>query len=123
MYSKAESVLSECLIRIGNMRIGENSKDTVFYRTQAQEIAGNIFEALGFLNQTYYKRSWGHYREQVRNLQIKPDQLEKYLDTIMFSTTSEELMSACEKLTADTLFLLSGRKNSVKKGFDLIKLN
>jgi hypothetical protein len=72
----------------------------------------NIFKSLGLLNQSYYKRMWGHYREQVRNLPIKPDQLDQYLDTIMFSLTPDEIMSACEKLTADTLCLISERLNN-----------
>lgn len=52
------------------------------------------FRSLGFLNQIYYKRSWGHYREQVRNLPIKPDQLDQYLDIIMFSPIPDEIISA-----------------------------
>lgn len=112
MISKAESVLKECLISIAKMRLTENSKELSYCRTQAQEIAGNIFMSLGFLNQIYYKRSWGHYREQVRNLPIKPDQLDEYLDTIMFSPTPDEIMLACEKLTASTLRLISERQNS-----------
>lgn len=112
MTSKAESVLKECLISIAKMRLTENSKELSYCRTHAQEIAGNIFMSLGFLNQIYYKRSWGHYREQVRNLPIKPDRLDEYLDTIMFSTTPDEIMSACEKLTAGTLRLISERQNN-----------
>lgn len=112
MISKAESVLNDCLISIAKMRITENCKELSYYRIQAQEIAVNIFKSLGFLNQTYYKRMWGHYREQVRNLPIKPDHLDLHLDTMMFSLTPEEIMSACEKLTADTLSLISERQNS-----------
>lgn len=56
--SKAESVLKDCFISIAKMRLAENQKDLTFCRTQAQEIAGNIFRSLGFLNQIYYKRSW-----------------------------------------------------------------
>lgn len=112
MISKSESVLKECLISIAKMRLAENSKELAYCRTQAQEIAGNIFMSLGFLNQIYYTRNWGHYREQVRNLPIKPDRLDQYLDTIMYSPIPDEIMSACEKLTADTLRLISERQNS-----------
>ncbi len=115
MIGRAESVLKECLISMAKMRITENSINLSYCRIQAQEIAGNIFMSLGFLNQTYYKRSWGHYREQVRNLLIKPDRLDQYLDTIMFSPTSDEIMSACEKLIADTLRLISERRNSLEE--------
>lgn len=55
---------------------------------------------------------WGHYREQVRSLPIKPDQLDQHLDTMMFSLIPEEIMSACEKLTADTLRLILERQNN-----------
>ncbi|MCS7461514.1 hypothetical protein N0M98_15285 [Paenibacillus doosanensis] len=110
LISKAESVLKDCLINLAKMRLTEASKELVYCRTQAQEIAANIFKSLGFLNQIYYKRSWGHYREQVRNLPIKPDQLDQYLDTIMFSRTPNEIISACEKLTGDTLLLISERQ-------------
>jgi hypothetical protein len=111
MISKAESILTECLISIAKMRLAENSNELSYCRTQAQEVAGNIFKSLGFLNQIYYKRSWGHYREQVRNLPIKPDQLDQYLDTIMFSSTPDEIMEACEKLAADTIRLILERQN------------
>ncbi|WP_054955737.1 nucleotidyltransferase domain-containing protein [Paenibacillus dakarensis] len=111
MISQAESVLKDCLISIAKMRLTENSGDLSYLRIQAQAISGNIFKALGFLNQIYYKRSWGHYREQVRNLPMKPEQLDQYLDIIMFSTVPDELMSACENLTADTLRLISERHN------------
>jgi hypothetical protein len=112
LISKAEFVLKDCLFGIAKMRIAENSKDLSYCRTQAREIVVNIFKSLGLLNQSYYKRMWGHYREQVRNLPIKPDQLDQYLDTIMFSLTPDEIMSACEKLTADTLCLISERLNN-----------
>ncbi|WP_339845395.1 nucleotidyltransferase domain-containing protein [Paenibacillus sp. FSL W7-1088] len=112
MISKAESVLKECFISIAKMRLSKNTKDLSYCRTHAQKIAGNIFMSLGFLNQIYYKRSWGHYREQVRNLPIKPDQLDPYLDTMMFSLSPDEIVSACENLTADTLGLISERQNS-----------
>lgn len=112
MISKAESVLNDCLISIAKMRIAENSNDLSYFRTQSQEIAVNIFKILGFLNQTYYTRMWGYYREQVRNLALKPKHLDKHLDTIMFSFIPAEIMSACEKLTADTLRLISKRLNS-----------
>ncbi|QOS80513.1 hypothetical protein JNUCC31_06295 [Paenibacillus sp. JNUCC31] len=112
MISKAESVLKECLISIAKMRLSKSAKDLSYCRTQAQEISGNIFMSLGFLNQIYYKRSWGHYREQVRNLPIKPAKLDPYLDTIMFSRSPDEIISACENLTADTLCLISEHQNS-----------
>jgi len=112
MIGRAESALKESIISLSKMRISANGKELSYCRTLAQEIAGNIFMSLGFLNQIYYKRSWGHYREQVRNLPIKPEQLDQYLDTMMFSTVPDEIMSACEKLTADTLRLISERQNS-----------
>ncbi|WP_145325889.1 nucleotidyltransferase domain-containing protein [Paenibacillus xylanexedens] len=112
MINKAESALKDCLISIAKMRIAENSKDLSYFRTQSQEIAANIFKSLGFLNQTYYTRSWGYYREQVRNLTHKPEQLDKYLDTMMFSLIPADIMLACEKLTADMLRLISKRQNS-----------
>ncbi len=105
LIGKAESALKDCLIHMAKMRLIRNSKELSYCRTQAKEIAVNIFKSLGFLNQIYYKRMWGHYREQVRNLPIKPDRLDQYLDTMMFSHTADEIMSACEKLTADTLRL------------------
>lgn len=111
MISKAESVIKECLISIAKMRLAENSTELTYCRTHAHEIAGNIFMSLGFLNQIYYKRSWGHYREQVRNLPLKPDDLEQCLDTLMISSNPEELMSACEKLIVNTLRLISEQQN------------
>ncbi|MBP1991216.1 hypothetical protein [Paenibacillus eucommiae] len=85
-----------------------------YCRTQAQEIAVSAFKSLALLNQAYYTRMWGHFREQVMNFPIKPDQLDPYLDTIMFSHSKDEIMSACEQLTKDTLNLISERKNRLE---------
>lgn len=52
LISKAESVLKDCLINLAKMRLTQASKDLVYCRTQAQEIAANIFKSLGFLNQS-----------------------------------------------------------------------
>ncbi|XEC94556.1 hypothetical protein AB6A23_25140 [Paenibacillus tarimensis] len=113
MFNKAEAVLNDCFISLAKSRLFRAPNKLTYCRIQAQEIAVNIFKALAFLNQTYYTRMWGHYREQVRNLPIKPDQLDRYLDTMMFSNCTDEIMSACEKLTTDTLALISERKNSL----------
>ena len=112
MIRKAESVLTDCLISLAKMRISKHAKELSYCRAHAHEITGNIFKALGFLNQIYYKRSWGHYREQIRNLPVKPEQLDEHLDAIMFSSTPDEMISACEKLTANTLRLISERQYS-----------
>lgn len=113
MVNKAESVIKECLAGLANMRIFTDSKDLSYFRIQAQKIAGDIFKSLGFLNQIYYKRSWGHYREQVRDLKVKPEQLDQYLDTIMFSHSPDDILMACEKLTASTIRLISEKRNNL----------
>lgn len=110
LTDRAETVLNDCLIGIAKMRLAARPDDLSYYRTQAQAIAGNVFKSLGYLNQIYYKRSWGHYREQVRDLPIKPDQLDPCLDTLMLSTRPVEIMSACEELTAATLRLISDQQ-------------
>ncbi|OBR66602.1 hypothetical protein A7K91_07035 [Paenibacillus oryzae] len=115
MISKAEAALKDSLMTIAKMRLAESSKELSYCRIQAKEIAVNIFKSLGYLNQTYYKRMWGHYREQVRTLPIKPDRLDQHLDTIMFSTRPDEIMSACDRLIADTISLISERQNSLEE--------
>ncbi|ACT02751.1 hypothetical protein [Paenibacillus sp. JDR-2] len=115
MVNKAESVIKECLVGLANLRIFADSKDLSYSRIQAQEITGNIFKSLGFLNQIYYKRSWGHYREQVRDLKVKPEQLDQYLDTIMFSHSPDEILLACEEMTADTIRVTSEKRNSLEE--------
>lgn len=112
LISKAEAALKDCLITIAKMRLAENAKELSYCRIQAQEIVVNIFKSLGLLNQIYYTRAWGHYREQVMNLRIKPERLDQYLDTIMFSRAPGDIMSACENLVADTLCLITERQNS-----------
>lgn len=113
--NRAESVLKECLVGLSLMRLAESANDLTYCRTHAQDIAANTFKSLGFLNQIYYKRMWGHYREQVRDLPIKPDQLEPCLDTIMFSHNPEEIQTACEKLTTDMLRLIAARRNRLEE--------
>lgn len=112
---KAELVVKDCFFYMAKMQLAGNSKELSYCRTQAQMIMVKIFKSLGFLNQIYYKRMWGHYREQVRSLPIKPDQLDQYLDIIMFSRTPDEVILACEKLITDTHCLISERQNSQKK--------
>jgi hypothetical protein len=114
MISKAEAVLGNCFISLAKLRLAGDSKDLSYCRTQAQEIAGNIFKSLGFLNQVYYIRSWGHYREQARNLSMKPDLLDQHLDIIMYSHSPDEIISACDELTSDTLRLISERQDLLK---------
>lgn len=69
------------------------------------------------LNQTYYTRSWGHYREQVRNLQIKPGKLDlqrnrSYNDWMKGYYEEEKgmlnkLLTACEKGHYETAFFVA----------------
>lgn len=56
---------------------------------------------------------WGHYREQVRYLSIKPALLDQYLDTIMFSQSIDDITVACERLTKDTFALITERKKGI----------
>lgn len=112
--NRAEAAIRDCFTSLIKFQLAGDSVDLSYCRTQAQEIAANIFRTLALINQTYYTRMWGHYREQVRNLQIKPGKLDQYLDTIMFSHSKEEIKTACEQLTTDTLNLISERKNSLQ---------
>ncbi|OAK70528.1 hypothetical protein [Lederbergia galactosidilytica] len=114
LINKAELVLCECFLNLDKFRLAGDSLDLPYCRVLAQEVAGNIFKSLGFLNQIFYTRSWGYYREQVSNLPLKPDKLDKHLDTIMFSHSTNEIMSACEQLIIETLHLILERKNNQK---------
>lgn len=114
LVNRAAVVVRDCFTSLMKFRLAGESMDLSFCRTQAQEIAAHIFRSLALINQTYYTRMWGHYREQARNLAMKPEQLDLYLDTIMFSHSKDEIKSACEKLTLDTLNLISERRNKLK---------
>lgn len=114
LIGKAEAAMRDALINIAKMRISDRSRELTHCRILAQEVAEFVFKSLGFLNQTYYKRSWGHYREQVRNLPIKPEKLDDCLDAIMFSRSTDEILAACERLTADTLRLIRERMDGLK---------
>jgi predicted nucleotidyltransferase len=112
LINKAEVVLRDCFFSLDKFRLAGDSVDLSYCRTLAQGITSNIFKCLALLNQTFYTRSWGHYREQVRDIPSKPDQLDQYLDTIMLSHSTDEITSVCVQLTAETLNLISERKNS-----------
>lgn len=114
LINRAEVVVRDCFTSLMKLRFAGDSMDLSFCRVLAQEIAATIFRSLALLNQTYYTRMWGHYREQVKNLSIKPDQLDLYLDTMMFSHSKDEIKTACEKLTLDTLHVISERRNKLK---------
>ncbi|GIO92378.1 MULTISPECIES: hypothetical protein [Paenibacillus] len=112
--NRAEGVVRDCFTGLVKFQLAGEAMDLSFSRILAHEIAASIFKALALLNQTYYTRMWGHYREQVRDLLIKPDELDLCLDTMMFSQSIEEIKSACEKLTLDTLYLITEQRNKLK---------
>jgi len=109
---KAEQVLRECSVTLEKFRIAGEALDLSYCRTLAQEVAGHIFRCLGYLNQTYFTRSWGHYRKQARELPIRPEQLDACLDTIMLSNSIDDIQAACEQLTYETLSLITQQRNS-----------
>ncbi|MEC0129322.1 hypothetical protein [Paenibacillus pabuli] len=115
LINQAEHILKDCFLILDKLRRAGASLNLSYSRTLAQEIAGHLFKCLGYMNQTYYTRSWGHYREQVSNLSVKPDQLDVYLDTIMFSHSPAEIVSACEQLVMETLELLSEQRKQQKE--------
>ncbi|RKN83938.1 nucleotidyltransferase domain-containing protein [Paenibacillus ginsengarvi] len=114
MMNKAELALRECFAGLDRFRLAGLRLDLSYCRTIGQDIAGHLFRCLGYLNQTYYTRSWGHYREQVRKLPLSPDTLESCLDTIMFSRSADEIRSACERVTLDTHRLISERREGLE---------
>ncbi|WP_238327972.1 nucleotidyltransferase domain-containing protein [Paenibacillus gorillae] len=114
LIQQAETAMGSCFIRLAQLRLPASPKDLSYCRVQAHEIVTSLFESLCFLNQVYYTRGWGHYREQVRQLPIKPAQLEQFLDTIMFSHSRDEIMLACEQLTVDMLSLIAERRNQLE---------
>ncbi|MFF2092271.1 hypothetical protein [Paenibacillus sp. NPDC058174] len=114
LVQQAETALGNCLISLAKLRLPASPGDLSYCRVQAHEIVTSLFESFCFLNQVYYTRGWGHYREQVRQLPIKPAQLEQHVDTIMFSRSRDDILFACEQLIADTLSLISERRASVE---------
>ncbi|GGG72570.1 nucleotidyltransferase domain-containing protein [Paenibacillus radicis (ex Gao et al. 2016)] len=115
LIQQAETTLGNCFINLAKLRLPASPKDLSYCRVQAQEIVTSLLEAFCFLNQVYYTRGWGHYREQIRKLPIKPTQLEKHLDTIMFSPSRDDILHACEQLTVDTLRLIAERRKNVEE--------
>ena len=111
---KAEEAMKECLIGLGRLRLVKDLDDLSYCRMLAQDMAVSIFKALALLNQTYFTRGWGHYREQIRTFRHKPEQLDQHLDTIMFSRSTHEIRHACEQLTLSTLHLIAARKASLE---------
>lgn len=114
LLNKAEAVLRDAFVGLAKLQLACGSLDLSYARTVAHGIAGTIFQCLALINHTYYKRSWGHYREQVRGLPIKPERLEYYLDTIMYSRDTSHIEQACRQLNVDVLHLIAERHNSVR---------
>ncbi len=111
---KAEEAMKECLVGLGRMRLVKDLDDLTYCRMLAQDMAVNIFKALALLNQTYFTRGWGHYREQVRAFRHKPEQLDQHLDMLMYSRSAQEICHACEQLTLSTLNLIAERYGSLE---------
>lgn len=114
LMDKAEAALTDCFIGLARFQLAGESMGLSFCRTQALEIASCIFKSLALLNQTYFTRMWGYYRDQVRNLPIKPALFDQYLDTIMFSHSIDDITAACDRLTKDTLALIAERKKGMR---------
>jgi len=114
LINRAESAVCDCFTSLMKFQLAGDALDLSISRILAKEIAANIFRALALLNQTYYTRMWGHYREQANNLRIKPEQLDLYLDTMMLSHSIEEIKSACEAMASDTHDLISERRNKLQ---------
>ncbi len=114
LIHKAEEVMHACLVSLGRMRLTADLDDLTYCRVHAQDIAANVFQALALLNQTFFTRGWGHYREQIRAFRHQPEQLDQHLDRIMFSRSSEDIRQACEQLALSTLNLIAERKGSLE---------
>lgn len=110
LHAQAEAVLRDGLLRLSNMRLAQDGLDLSYCRTLAHEVTVSLFQSLALVNQTYYTRMWGHFREQVRSLPIKPDSLELCLDIVMFSRSPADIMQACEQMMGDMLRLLAGQR-------------
>ncbi|WP_079912339.1 nucleotidyltransferase domain-containing protein [Paenibacillus sp. 32352] len=112
LLDKAEAVLHNGLVYLTKMRLAGGSLDLSYCRMLAHEVIVSLFESLALVNQTYYTRMWGHFREQVRSLPIQPESLDSCLDTAMFSRSTTEIMQACEQMTGDMLRLLSSKRKN-----------
>ncbi|WP_028551221.1 hypothetical protein [Paenibacillus sp. UNC451MF] len=115
LINKAEAVLRNSVLLLTKMRLAGLDLDLSYCRTLAHEVSVDLFQILALINQTYYTRMWGHFREQVRNLPVKPEPLEQCLDTIMYSRSTNEIVQACEQMVADTVHLLAVRNQNQPK--------
>lgn len=116
LMEKSESKLRDAYVHLYKMSRGSDPENITFYRHEAQSVLINVLESLSLLNRTYYSKGWGKNWDQINQFDLKPSHLDQQIETIMYSSSCEQIREACEQLTNDTLKLLIDEKYTFSAG-------
>jgi len=103
MVNKSLETYSEVYTNIAKLSIEKTLSGT---RYLAIKTIIDCSEALGYANQTYFTSGWGSNHNEVLTLKHRPKNLEKYIDTIISSTSTTEIKTAAETLALETRRIL-----------------
>jgi hypothetical protein len=112
----SESQLRDAYVHLYKLSHARNSENIIFCRNEAHGVLTKVLYSLALLNRTYFTKGWGKNSEQIMNFRLKPARLKQLTETIITSSSCENIRAACEQLTQDTLKLLLEEKESYSDG-------
>lgn len=107
---KAEFELNNVYVHLYKL---ERANDISLCRIEAHDILTDLLQSLALLNQTYFTKGFGKNKEQVINFSLKPDNLEKDMNTILHSDRKEDIVQACQQLLEETTELVLTEKEKI----------
>ncbi|MDF2857952.1 MAG: hypothetical protein K0Q87_3803 [Neobacillus sp.] len=110
MVEKAESELRNVYLHLYKLSRAGDSDNITFIRTEAHGVLTKVLHCLALLNRTYFTKGFGKNKEQILQLPLRPARLESLMHTIMQGCIANDILQACEQLTADTLELVLAEK-------------
>lgn len=113
LVNKAYEYFNESYIYLYNMYRYKGSISSV--RLEAGKLLNKVANALGFANREYYKNGNGSVLRDSINLEKLPEDYEVLVNTIIFSTSSEEIYLKSLKLVENTRDLLLDMKKENKQ--------
>lgn len=110
LLEKSEAELHDVYMSLYRMIRAGESDSIIYYRSEAQKVYIKVLQSLALLNQAYFTKGFGKNKEEILQYPLRPARLEFYMNTILRSVETNDILQACEQLTADTLELILGEK-------------
>ncbi|WP_341282974.1 nucleotidyltransferase domain-containing protein [Paenibacillus sp. FSL H8-0537] len=112
---KAEEELRKSYMHLYAM-VRREAGELATFRQEASGVLTHCLSSLTLLNRTYLKKVWGKSTEQILSFSIQPAGLKQQINTILRSTSCEELRQTCEQLVDDIHQLINDEKAAFDAG-------